>query len=124
MACRRSNSRGGEAPHQLVAKLGVVAHHLAEPVGVELDEGGATQRRGREMPAIRREQPRPAEDGVVREHVDRHLAAAGVFHAQPDLAAAQQEEPIGRFSLVKEHVAGGHGAGMRVGGEGSDRGFW
>src|SRR5262245_32987038 len=67
----------GEAPHQLVAEDGIVLALPAQAGAVEPGRADDRERARVEVPAVRREQPRPAEHLARLERLDHDGAAAG-----------------------------------------------
>jgi hypothetical protein len=61
---------------------------------------------GAEVPAVRREQPGPAQHGARFEGLEDEVVVAGHLAVQDHLAVGDQPEPFGRRALVEDSVAG------------------
>src|SRR5579885_1206137 len=73
-----------EAPHQLEAELGVALAGIADAGRIELRRGHVADRARVEVPAVGREEPRPAEDVAGAERLDREAAGAGQVGLERD----------------------------------------
>ena len=95
----------GEAAHQLVAEVVVGVALTAQAGAVEGDDAHLVDRAGVEVPDVRREEPRPADDLAGIERLDHDRASRRRVRRQGDAALADEVEGVGRIALAEEPLA-------------------
>jgi hypothetical protein len=100
----------GEPDRQLEAQRGVALTQLANTGSVELDHRRDLRRAGGVVPAVRREQPRPAEHRAPAKAFHDHGAPPGNLGFERDTPLADQPEPFRLPALLEDPGAEGeHG---------------
>ena len=107
-ACRVGAARAAprEAGHQLVAERRVRLALAAQAGAVELDRPDRRNGAGVEVPAVRREEPRPADDVAGFDGLDRERSPAGHVELERDPPSAQDVEDVRRLSFAEQGLAG------------------
>lgn len=89
---------------ELEAERVILCAILAQDRSVEKDRVGFLRGAGGEMPDVRREKPRPAEQIAVPDAVDLDRAFAGVG-LEDDGAALDKIKPVGGVAFPEDDVA-------------------
>ncbi len=87
------------------AERGVLGALPAQARAVELRRAHVRHRPGVEMRAVRREEPRPAEDLAVVNRLDHDLAARRDEVPDGDRAVADDVEAVGGVALAEDRLA-------------------